>query len=286
MCYGNFEAGNTSALNVLAQSAISVNYNIYKWTVAEPILLLSSDGSTSNIETSGGGGDYYIVAVVNANSECSVYARLSSDVTISWSADYGGWYITGTQVRVLGGFTKGNGFTRKWRYQTSGPSAERRDYSLRVFADGIEHDAIINHSPLSLYSASGTVSHQTTPVDLVTFDAACPSRLVVPITAASYGDGSGNGYVTSYDIVLIALTQEGAELGVIATETFSAGASSLTQNAVFAVNPGRHKIRFVPKHFVCNYMVNGHQSTASLYVQTSAMSAYLTDIYGAPKGSY
>lgn len=284
---GNYASGNTSAVNVLANSVLGVNYNLYRWVEAQTISARASDGSLSDLDAATN-GDYYLVAIVGSDSTCAMYA-MAGATSVEYNPAFGGWYVSGTQHRVIGGFSKvGTVYSRKWRYQVPNDSGnEAISFSLRLFADGIEGILNTNHGAISLYSNTTATDHTTTPVNFADFSASCPSRLVVPITAYAYGTNYNSLYSTSYTVELIALTQSGSELGVVASRDFVCGPSAATKNAVFSINPGRYKVRFSPKHFTSTYSgTGGTGANISLYVHTSSIQAYLTDIYGCPKGSY
>lgn len=281
MTFGNFVKGNTAMLNVLAQSSVSVNYNVYKWTVAETILFLAANGSTSSMD-SAVAAEYLLIAVVNAESQCAIYARIASEITVVGSELYGGWYVSGTQHRVLGGFTKTSEGTyeRKWRYQISRDFAnEAGEYNYRAFADGIELSSIINHDHVSVYSTTAQVQHDTTPVTLFTVNLKATARLVVEINSQSYGTTNGKTARPSYSLSLVALSQNGDEIDAVASKsaTVDSGIAS-GRLALFNLFPGNYKMVFHPTNTVA--------SGGNLRIQTNSMVAYLTDIFGVPKGTY
>lgn len=240
----------------------------------------------------------YFLALVPASASSSEVTELVFCIMAITSKEYNqayrGWYQTNTMNRIVGGLYIANVgslvASEKWvmthtplSYNLENPDSPY----FRLFSDGVEGVQRCNHNHISLYGTNSTKDHQTTPIDFGDFNATCPSRLVVPITAKAYGTNYG-GYTTSYDVDLIALDQDGTELGSISTRTFSVGSDNfVTQKAVFNINPGRHKIRFTPKYFTWNFGGGGGPiGTGSLNVRTSCIAAYLTDIYGAIKGTY
>lgn len=161
--FGNYVKGNTDMLNVLAGSSITVNMNCFTWSAAESILLLNANGTTSSMDNAGA-AEYFIVAVINADKTCTVYARLASSVTITGNPNYSGWYITNTQQRVLGGVTKSASGTyiRKWRYKpynfSNGSPDERYN---RDYLDGLVTDLSVNTKPTIIYESNTVTGYNT-----------------------------------------------------------------------------------------------------------------------------
>lgn len=288
MLYGNYAPGNTGMLNVLAESVIGVNYNLYKWADAQTISKRNVDGSTSDIRSAADGA-YYLVAVVGADSICTIYAMLCSAVTVAANASYAGWYITGTTVRVLGGFTKtGASYVRKWRYQVAnGYANESQDYNYRIYADGYEGKTLINKDLVSVYSSNTDTQHETTPVDIAAFITTCPCTFHMVTSALEWGSNYEHAHSTLFRVQLIYCDADGSELTVLETRDHIITAAQANYNSVFLLLPGAYKVRFVPLRSSGTYSPSTNATVAyDVKVETKSIVASIRNTYGAIKGTY
>lgn len=286
MTFGNFVKGNTAMLNVLAQSSVSVNYNVYKWTVAETILFLAANGSTSSMD-SAVAAEYLLIAVVDAESQCTIYARRASEIIGAGNETYGGWYVNGTQNRILGGFTKNSDgtYTRKWRYKPYGfRSGDPGNLYSREYADGLASNLYVCTTAKNVYALgvlTGFVTTETVTTDVTITH---PCKLWLNITGHSIfthpGISSAKPAAVSLFCDIIYLDTDCTELDVMQTTTVtfparsnstSAGAGeTVTRNRLLDVTPGRYRLKFYNGAYVTgNLVVN--------YPETNTILAYTRD---------
>ena len=240
----------------------------------------------------------YFLALVPASASSSETTELvlciMSISSYEYNQAYRGWYQTNTLNRIIGGLTitnSGSAITasEKWLMTHCHMSYTLEDPAspyFRLYSDGVEGVLRVNTDHLSLYASSATTDHGTTAVDFADFVASCPSRLVVPIASVTLGTNYENRFTSAYTVSLIALDRDGNELGVMDSTDFVVTGTSTTRNAVFSINPGRHKIRLTPKVVTTNWTFNGSGTSTTLAVRTTAISAYLTEVYGAKKGTH
>ena len=286
MLYGNYEPGNTSMLNVLSESVIAVNYNLYKWSAAQAISVRAIDGAVTDIGSAADGA-YYLVAVVGADSVCTIYAMLCSAVSVAANASYAGWYISGTAIRVLGGFTKsGTSYVRKWRYQMpNGFANEATDYNFRVYTDGYEGKTLINKDPIVVYSSTSDTQHETAAIDIAVFTVTCPCTLHIATSALEWG--SNYDHKTSFRYQLTYCEADGTELNVIETRDHIPSSSQATYNSIFLLNPGTYKVRFIPFRSAGTYSPSTNMPVSyDVKVETKSIVASIRNTYGAIKGTY
>lgn len=142
----NFEYGNTAAPGITAGSLVSVNYILYPFDSTELAQYLATNGAIS-AASSAPDGEYVIIAkpfIDGDDAFCNIYLFPFTEGNVEYRADYGGYYVAGTQWRVLGGALNNSGsWTKKWRYQLNGSSGERttiarNDPTFRMYADGAD----------------------------------------------------------------------------------------------------------------------------------------------------
>lgn len=285
---GNYAAGNTDMLNVLAESVVAVNYNLYKWSSAQTISVRAADGTVTEVGTAAD-GEYYLVAVVGADSACTMYAMPCSAVTVAANTSYAGWYIPGTQHRVVGGFVKaGAAYTRKWRYQvTHDYSNETPDFNRRVFADGNEWKANVNREPISIYTNATQTQHVSTPVDVKTFTVTCPCNLHVATNALEWGENYGNVHRASISYSVIYCDSAGNEIAEYASRAFTLSPVASAYNGVIPLTPGTYKLRMTPERNTGTFSPGTNMTVFyDVKAQTNSINVYVRDAYATPKGSY
>ena len=142
----NFEYGNTAAPGITAGSIVAVNHILYPFDSTELAQYLATNGAVS-AASSAPDGEYVIVTkpfIDGDGAFCSIYLFPFTEGNVEYRADYGGYYIAGTQWRVIGGALNTSGaWTKKWRYQLNGSSGERTTIArtaptLRMYSDGAD----------------------------------------------------------------------------------------------------------------------------------------------------
>ena len=283
-----------SAIPVMkAGSTVEIGGTIYTAEADEAAKFYNGttflDATYANVPS----GTYFLALVpssANNNETTELTLCIMTISSYEYNQDYRGWYQTNTLNRIIGGLTIANSgsaiaASEKWLMTHCHMSYTLEDPAnpyFRLYSDGVEGVLRINTSHLSLYASSDTTDHGTTAVEFADFVASCPSRLVVPITSITLGDNYQDRFTSAYTVSLIALDRAGNELGVLGSTDFVVTGTSTTRNAVFSINPGRHKVRFTPK-ITTNW---GYGTSITLTVRTTAISAYLTEVYGARKGTY
>lgn len=244
MSYGNYEPSNTAAPNVLAGSALVVNQSLYRFETVDAINVLNIDGSTTALAEASD-GDYYIVAVVGVDSKCTVYARLCSSVSVAYNTGYNGWYITATQQRVLGGFTKsGSVFNYKWRYQLNGSANEETEYNYRQYSDGLSAKLKVNSDSITIYSTSTPAQYATDIVPFATVEVKYPCYAAITANTAPYARTMiGNNSATAQTMcryVATLLADDGSELAIAGETTLLAFGDS---TSCLMLLPGKYTIK-------------------------------------------
>lgn len=292
-----YNLGGSSIPVMKAGSTVEIGGTIYTAEADETAKYYNGttflDATYANVPS----GTYFLALVpssANSNETTELTLCIMSIASYEYNQDYRGWYQTNTLNRLIGGLTitnSGSAITasEKWLLTYTHMSYTLEDPAnpyFRLYSDGVEGVLRVNTNHLSLYASTATIDHGTTAIDFADFVASCPSRLVVPITAITLGTNYENRFCSAYTVSLIALDRDGNELGVMDSTDFVVTGSSVTRNAVFAINPGRHKIRLTPKIITTNWVFNGSGTSTTLAVRTTAISAYLTEVYGARRGTY
>lgn len=237
MAFGNFAAGNTSALNVLAGSAVVVNMNYFYFGAAEDISVLNADGSTTALP-SAASGNYYLIANINADKTCTIYARLVSSVTVADNPVFGGIYVVNTQQRVLGGFLWDGVFHRnKWRYKAQDVYGQY----YREYADGLVWIPRVNGAKNTIASVSSSTDHTTDTTTVGSTTLEHQSTIEVSVTGVAYiisAFNSAAGTRTAPAKIIIS-DNDGAMVGYFSvtfgadSETYVVAVPSCTQGKTY-----------------------------------------------------
>ena len=264
MAFGNFAAGNTSALNVLAGSAVVVNMNYFYFGAAEDIAVLNADGSTTALP-SAASGNYYLVANINADKTCTIYARLVSSVTVADNPVFGGIYVVNTQQRVLGGFTwTGSSHTNKWRYKEKDVFGQY----YRQYADGLVYLPRINTTSETVIHDGSTTDHTTDEVTIGTVTLNSQATVCVAVFGRTY-------FISSYN-TSAGTPKAAANIIIRDDDLYEVGRFSVTfgasQRSYWVAVPGCTQGR--------TYTVKMEFSTSRESV-SNGMGSSGTNVYGA-----
>ena len=213
----NFEYGNTAAPGITAGSIVAVNHILYPFDSTELAQYLATD-ETVHAASEAPNGYYAIIAkpfIDGDGAFCSIYLFPFTEGNVEYRADYGGYYIAGTQWRVIGGALNTSGaWTKKWRYQLNGSSGERTTIArttptLRMYSDGADilfrkiraYNPDIIATPISNYVPTEAVAETGVIPGLITVQYPCVVNVWIEYTATPlfklFPDGCGSGSGTS-----------------------------------------------------------------------------------------
>lgn len=307
----NFEYGNTAAPGITAGSIVSVNYILYPFDDTELAQYLASD-ETVHAASEAPNGDYVIIAkpfIDGDDAFCSIYLFPFTEGNVEYRADYGGYYISGTQWRVLGGARNTAGsWTKKWRYQLNGSSGERTTIArsaptMRMYSDGADilfrkiraYNPNIIATPISNYVPTEAVAETGIIPGLITVQYPCVVNVWIKYAATPlfklFPDGSGESYtkapIGGRDVLSIGLLRQHTDG---AWMTFGApvimrGLNSTYNNKSVQIpvsSPGKYKL-YIESGW--DTIVSGGYSSASTITTYACgieqISASVSSVFGS-----